>query len=1000
MSRVASRIRDLLPMRTGMSGRAISFGARLLAALLGVIVLVAGTLLVFVEAQTREQVRVVTARSARIASRAFEEVEELHRVQLARLGRAFTDSRRTLAALEAALESDERQWLIGTARYELELARAGSSVAAFTDARGRVVTTLIDGEPVPGDPAGIADLARSALAASPASSIRYRVVAGRLFTVLTERVDLGGRPIGTITFGLPVDEQVAAHLADAAGADVCFVAGARCVTGTVASGSTLAVRLASAVPGAEHAFEHAGRRWVLHAEPVSDGATEVRRVIAVPVDEVLAPFERIRRVLLWTALAAVAVAVGLAMLLSHRLAGPVRELVAATRRLARGELGTRVRVRGRGEMATLARSFNDMAEDLALKERYRDVLNKVVSRDIAADLMRGRFTLGGEVRGVTVVFADIVGFTRFTSRTDPATVIAVLNEYMTAWSRIVEDEGGIVDKYVGDAIMAVFGAPVSHADDALRAVRAAVRMREAAARLNADRSVRGLPAIELAIGIATGPAVAGNVGSPDRLNYTVIGDTVNLASRLCDAAGAGEILANDATRGSVATGMSSEFQGDRMLKGMPAPVPVWEMEPAAPDQPVEERLRGSSMSLVTLAVSLMGAPAALHAQDPGLPTLADAGLSWISRSGTYQLDIGGQLDIEGYAPGRAPAWLIPEVDPFVGGRLRLFADAFAGDHLYAMLELRADRGEAPASGRIETRLEQVFLRVTPFGNEPVSLQAGKFALPFGGYAARHHTVEDPLVRPPLAYDYRTLVSPTVIPGALAGFLGWKDEAATRRANGTPQVWSVPYPWGAMVSAGAGPLTTHVAIVSASPSSAPEQWSFDADRLRNPTFVAGAAWQIVPELRIAGALARGPWLGEITNGTLPAGAQPEDFAQQVWNAEVLFRRGRTTLRGEAFVDRWEVPNLADDPRDVSWYIEAVQGVTAGLDVAVRFNEIRFPAMSAPGVTGEWDHDVRRLQLGAAYRILRNTGVKLEAMLNRTAGDDPRDDLLSIQWWWAF
>jgi hypothetical protein len=404
--------------------------------------------------------------------------------------------------------------------------------------------------------------------------------------------------------------------------------------------------------------------------------------------------------------------------------------------------------------------------------------------------------------------------------------------------------------------------------------------------------------------------------------------------------------------------------------------------------------------VVAIALTLLCAPAVAHGQDRGLPTLADAGLSWISRSGTYQLDISGQLDVEGYMPRRSPAWLIPEVDPFVGGRLRLFADAFAGDHVYALLELRADRGEAPASGSLEARLEQAFLRVAPFGDTPVRLQAGRFAMPFGGYAARHHTVDDPLVRPPLAYDYRTLVSPTVIPGALGGFLGWKDEAATRRANGAPQVWSVPYPWGAMVTAGAGPLTAHGAVVSASPSSAPEQWSFDADRLRHPTFVMGAAWQPAPELRIAGAFARGPWLGAIASGVLPAGASTGEFAQQIWNAEVVFRRGRTTLRGEAFIDRWEVPNLSDDPRDVSWYIEGVQGVSAGLDLAVRFNEIRFPAISANGVTGEWDHDVRRLQLGAAYRIMRNTGVKLEAMLNRTAGNDPRDDLFSIQWWWAF
>jgi class 3 adenylate cyclase len=983
-----------------------SFGARLLGALLALVVLVAGTLLLFVHGQTEEQVRVVTARSAYIADRAFEEVEELHRVQLARLGRAFTGSRRTLAALEAALESGERGWLIETARYELELARAGGSVAAFTDSEGRVVATLIDDGPATGDPAGATTLAREVLDGGPPSLVRYRVVGGRLFTVLTERVELGGRAIGTIMLGMPVDEQVARHLADAAGVEVCFVAGGECFAGTIPVGSTMAARLAAVAPGSAWTFTDNGSRWVLHGEPVADETVEVRRVIAVPVDDVLAPFERIRRVLAWTSLVAVAAAFALATLLSHRLAGPVRELVAATRRLARGELRTRVPVCGTDELATLARSFNEMAEDLALKERYRDVLKKVVSREIADDLVSGELRLGGEVRTVTAVFADIVGFTQFASRNDPGTVIAVLNEYMTAWSRIVEEEGGIVDKYMGDAIMAVFGAPVSHADDAERAVRAALHMREATARLNAQRAARGLPGIELAIGIATGPAVAGNVGSPDRLNYTVIGDTVNLASRLCDAAGGGDILVSDATRRSVDDAVRIAPAGERTLKGMPHAVPVYAVDPrrAAESAPfVRDNGRiASAVSAGLVAATLAFAPTQSHAQDrgPGLPTLSGLGLNWISPSGTFQVDLSGQLDIEGYSPPRSPASLIPDVDPFVAGRMRLFADVFATDRIYGMLELRVDHGEVPAAADVEARIEQAFVRVAPFGGVPLRLQAGKFALPFGGWAARHHTLDDPLIRPPLAYDYRTLVSPTVVPAAAAGFLGWKDEATTRRPNGAPPVWSVPYPWGAMVSAAAGSVTAHAAVMSASPSSPPEQWSFDSDRFRAPSIVLGAAWQVVPELRVAAAFGRGPYLGDIESGLLPAGKEPDDFVQAIWNGEVVFRRGRTTLRGEAFIDRWEVPNLDDDPRDISWYMEGVHGLTAGLDIAARWSEIRFPTLNAGGLTGEWDHYVGRLQMGAGYRILRNTGVKIEAMLNRTSGPDPRDNLFAIQWWWAF
>src|SRR5690606_21244389 len=93
-----------------------------------------------------------------------------------------------------------------------------------------------------------------------------------------------------------------------------------------------------------------------------------------------------------------------------------------------------------------------------------------------------------------------------------------------------------------------------------------------------------------------------------------------------------------------------------------------------------------------------------------------------------------------------------ETDPLVAGRLRVFADVFAGDRVYALVELRADRGEAPRDGSVEARVEQAFVRLTPSPQRALHVQLGKFALPFGGYAARHHTAEDPLIRPPIMYD--------------------------------------------------------------------------------------------------------------------------------------------------------------------------------------------------------------------------------------------------------
>ena len=408
------------------------------------------------------------------------------------------------------------------------------------------------------------------------------------------------------------------------------------------------------------------------------------------------------------------------------------------------------------------------------------------------------------------------------------------------------------------------------------------------------------------------------------------------------------------------------------------------------------RKRDVALALTLLCVA--AGPAA--AQDGGLPTLAGRGVGWISSSGAWQVDFSGQLDIETYVPQDSPPWLIPTVDPFVAGRLRLFTDIFAGDHVYALVELRADRGEAPTDASVEARLEQAFVRLMPWPRASVQLQAGKFALPFGGYARRHHAIDDPFIRPPLAYDYRTLVAPATVPRGQTGFLGWKNEAPERRPEGAPPVWNVPYPWGGMLSASVGPLAMRAALASAAASSASEEWGLDGDRLQSPSFTLGADYQLVPELRLGLAWTRGPYLADIETGNLPQGTSESDFVQELLSAEAVFERGRTTVRGEVFLDRWEVPNLDDDPVDVAWYAETRYDLTAGLFVAARWNEMRFNDLPLGDTKEAWDHDVRRIQIGAGYRIVQNSGVRAEYALSRTDGIDPRDDLFALQWWWQF
>src|SRR6185503_18741877 len=146
----------------------------------------------------------------------------------------------------------------------------------------------------------------------------------------------------------------------------------------------------------------------------------------------------------------------------------------------------RVKPRTADEIGRLGEAFNEMAEGLQLKEKYRGVLDKVVSPEVAEELLSGKIDLGGELRSVTVLFCDIRGFTKMTEGMKPHDVLDLLNRHMTAMTEIVRRHGGIVDKFVGDELMAVFGAPKSTVNDACAAVRAANEMRVARTQLNAS----------------------------------------------------------------------------------------------------------------------------------------------------------------------------------------------------------------------------------------------------------------------------------------------------------------------------------------------------------------------------------------------------------------------------------------------------------------------------------------------------------------------------------
>jgi class 3 adenylate cyclase len=230
--------------------------------------------------------------------------------------------------------------------------------------------------------------------------------------------------------------------------------------------------------------------------------------------------------------------------IAHGLSVPLRELAAGTAAIRAGDLAVRVPVRSGDDLGQLAESFNEMAEGLGQRERYRTVLNMVADEKVAKALVDGQLALGGELREISVLFCDIRGFTPYTQNMPPEEVIEMLNEHMTALTRVVKEHNGVLDKFVGDLLMAIFGAPISHENDTMNAALCALALMRERENLN----VTSRHQLKIGIGIATGRVVAGCMGSLDRLNYTVLGERVNLASRLCNQAGPGQIVIDQTTR--------------------------------------------------------------------------------------------------------------------------------------------------------------------------------------------------------------------------------------------------------------------------------------------------------------------------------------------------------------------------------------------------------------------------------------------------------------------
>jgi adenylate cyclase len=273
----------------------------------------------------------------------------------------------------------------------------------------------------------------------------------------------------------------------------------------------------------------------------------------------------------------VVAAVGLSVFAANSVAAPLRDVEAAMAQVEHGHLDGRAPVVSTDEIGAVAEGFNRMLHGLREREMVKETFGKYVTPEIRDEILAGRIRGEGELKEATILFADLRDFTPWVEATEPHQVVQDLNEYFTEMDQAIRVHRGLVLQFIGYEIEAVFGAPLPAADHAEMAVRAAIEMRRRLRAWNARRAAAGKPALRHGIGIHTGTVLAGNIGGAERLSYALVGDPVNLASRIQGLTKdfQVDILISDATRSRLDRGVRVEELPAVRVKGRAVEVNVY-----------------------------------------------------------------------------------------------------------------------------------------------------------------------------------------------------------------------------------------------------------------------------------------------------------------------------------------------------------------------------------------------------------------------------------------
>ncbi len=406
----------------------------------------------------------------------------------------------------------------------------------------------------------------------------------RYFNVITVPVWRGFNLAGTLSYGLPIRQQEATQLSLDIGLEVVFYVDDRLIAHTFEGFSTsdkeqltqnvheATYQALKTQQAASSGINLSGNDWLIYLAPMFDTSDEVEGIrgyygVAKSLTEALVPLQNLLFIIFGIGVLAIAASIAISVVLTNRITRPIDLLVQAVHRVEKEDFSKEVPVTTKDEIGTLTQAFNHLVGSLRERLLMLKFVSEATLDAIKKDL--SRIEPGGERRSVTVFFSDIRGFTNWSEKHTPEEVIDMLNKLLSFQAEVVQQYGGDVDKFVGDELVAVFQGK----DKEQRAVNAAIHIQKQVSSMLTE----GEKELAVGIGINSGEVVMGAMGSENRMDYTVLGSTVNLGARLCSAADKYQILISEPVYLNLERRIPAKSLESILAKGIEQPVPVFEV---------------------------------------------------------------------------------------------------------------------------------------------------------------------------------------------------------------------------------------------------------------------------------------------------------------------------------------------------------------------------------------------------------------------------------------